>query len=158
PDYTGVPPRQGVEGGNVRALEGTIVTIRARTNQPARSGHLDLGALGTARLTVAPSEPNELIGRFKVDQNGSYTIKFETTEGKLNPEPVVYDIEALPDRRPEVRFVHPEQEKTQDPANAQVGLALAASDDFGIGSARLHVTRRNEPVVPDRDLLEGLEP
>ena len=36
PEYTKIPPRTGVEGGNVEAIEGTIVTVHARTNEPAR--------------------------------------------------------------------------------------------------------------------------
>jgi hypothetical protein len=43
PAYTGVAERLGVDGGSVSAIEGTIVTVHARTNQPARSGKLDLG-------------------------------------------------------------------------------------------------------------------
>ncbi|WP_158633438.1 DUF4175 family protein, partial [Tautonia sociabilis] len=158
PDYTGVPRRAGVEGGNIRALEGTIVTIRARTNLPARGGHLDLDEMGTARLVASPSDPQELTGRFKLERNGSYTIKFETTEGQLNPEPVIYDIEALPDRRPEVRFTSPAQERAEVPANARIGLSLSASDDFGLDSVRLVVQRAKQDVIPERDLTEGREP
>ncbi|WP_169976516.1 DUF4175 family protein [Tautonia rosea] len=157
PDYTSVPDREGVEGGNIRALEGTMVTVRATTNQPARNGNLDLGALGTSRLVVSRDNPQELTGRFKVEENGSYSIKFETTEGQLNPEPVVYDIEALPDRVPEVRFIQPEPERIEVPSNSRIALALTASDDFGLSSATLHLEREGAAILDPQDLLEGKE-
>src|SRR5205807_2307690 len=37
PPYTGTPKRTQVEGGNVEAIEGTIVTVHAQTNQAARA-------------------------------------------------------------------------------------------------------------------------
>ena len=41
PAYTGVPPRKDVEGGEIEAIEGTRVTVRARTNEPAVSAYFD---------------------------------------------------------------------------------------------------------------------
>ena len=38
PDYTQVPPRKDIEGGNVEAIEDTKVTVHATTNEPARAG------------------------------------------------------------------------------------------------------------------------
>ncbi|MEO6810127.1 MAG: hypothetical protein ABI353_13520, partial [Isosphaeraceae bacterium] len=58
PTYTGFPDRQGDEGGNIDAIEGTRVTIRARTNQPARSAKLDFGKLADpVRMEINPDDP-----------------------------------------------------------------------------------------------------
>ena len=158
PAYTGVAPRNGLEGGNVRALEGSIVTVRGRTNQPAQTGFLDLKPAGRSRLTISTSEPREVMGRFKVTGNGTYTIKFTTVAGKKNPEPVVFDVESIPDLPPEAAFNTPVNDPTQVPQNARIELGLDASDDFGLGSARLTVMKGNQAIIDGRDLLEGLEP
>ncbi len=42
PSYTQVPPRTGIEGGTVEAIEGTEVTVHATTNMPASLATLDI--------------------------------------------------------------------------------------------------------------------
>ena len=69
PAYTGVPRRAGVEGGNVEAIEGTMVTVHARTNLPAASGQVDFDAkskIPSLSLDASSSEPTTLTGRFRV--------------------------------------------------------------------------------------------
>src|SRR5699024_7142168 len=97
PDYTGVPDRKGIEGGNVEAIEGTRVAVHATTNEPAQAGTLDLTADNAAPMTVSPEDAHQLTGQFVVRKSGTYTIKFRTTGNQLNPNPVVYDIHAITD-------------------------------------------------------------
>ena len=49
-------------------------------------------------MEVASNDTKVLTGRFKVKDNGNYTIKFRSTGGQLTPSPVVYEIIAIPDR------------------------------------------------------------
>ncbi len=43
PKYTKLPPRTNVEGGMIEAIEGTKVTIHAKTNMPAAMANLEPG-------------------------------------------------------------------------------------------------------------------
>ena len=124
PAYTGLARRVGIEGGHVEAIEGTLVTVRARTNQPARSGSLKFTKTAPAPMEVATSDPTELVGKFKVADSESYKIEFTNTGGQANPEPVVYSIEALRDRAPTARFLRPDQPVIKVPSNVKVPLVM----------------------------------
>ncbi|MBX6313072.1 MAG: hypothetical protein IRY99_09195, partial [Isosphaeraceae bacterium] len=156
PAYTKPAGPVHVDGGNVDALEGTLVTIRARTNQAARSGSLRDGKtkeiLGPP-MTVSESNPYELIGQFRVKESGTYFIDFLTTSGRRNPEPAIYDIHAQKDLVPEVKFVRPEP-SIRRPANAAVALQMVASDDFGLKEATLTVRRDGKDLRPPVNYLE----
>ncbi len=121
PDYTKVEPRLNVEGGHVEAIEGTEVTVHAKTNMPASMATLNIVNDEAAAMEIASDDPTVLTGKFKVEKSGTYTIKFRTTGGQLNPNPVVYEIFAIPDRPPD-RTIHPAGPADhQSPREHQVG-------------------------------------
>ena len=95
-----------------------------------------------------------LTGKFKVKENGSYTIQFRTTGGQLNPSPVNYDIIAIPDRPPTAKFLQPEKPDLKVPANVKVDLVMTGTDDHGVKDATLLVKLGNE-VLRSKNVLEG---
>ena len=158
PDYTKVESRLNVEGGNVEAIEQTEVTVHAKTNMPASTATLDSVIFDTpVTMTVAPDDPTLLNGKFLVAKSGTYAVKFRTTGGQLNPNPVVYDIFAIPDRPPTAQFIQPDQPTIKVPANVKVDLDMKGTDDHGVKDATLHVTLGNESLV-SKNLLEGQSP
>ena len=158
PGYVKLPRRVAVPDGNVEAIEGTIVTVHARTNQEARSGDIDLTApKQLVPMTVGTSDPYLLEGKFLVAKSGSYTIKFTTTGGQPNPDPVVYDVRALPDNPPTAKFLQPEQPSIKLPNNVRVPLVVAANDDFGVKDVTLHVQHGAE-ILRSLNLLEDKPP
>jgi hypothetical protein len=158
PPYTKVPRRANIEGGNVEAIEGTRVTVHATTNMPAQMASMNI----TSSDQVAPMEVSseggtDLTGQFNVTKTGTYTINFRTQGGQLNPNPVVYDIVAIPDRAPTARFVQPDRPDIKVPANVKVNLAMVGSDDHGVKDATLHVRLGNNKLV-SKNMLEGVAP
>ena len=97
-----------------------------------------------------------MTGRFLVESDGSYTIKFQNTGGQMNPDPVVYDIHAIKDLVPTVKFVSPEP-RIKAPSNGKVALKIEAGDDYGVKSLNLNVNQGTEGLV-SRDLLENKAP
>jgi hypothetical protein len=156
PKYTGVAPRLGVDGGAVDAIEKTIITVHATTNQPVGSAQIDMGKQGVLPMDVDSKEPTSLLGKFQVELDGSYTIKFKTTGGQMNPDPVVYDIRAIKDLPPTVRFVSPEP-RIKLPSNGKVALKVEAGDDYGVKALNLNVIQGSEGLV-SRDILENRKP
>jgi hypothetical protein len=159
PVYTGVPARLGVEGGSVTAIEGTEVTVHARTNQPIQKAILDFGKQTNDRnevSKVSPTDPQSLTDQFTVTTDGSYSIKFQNSGGQWNPEPVLYDIRAIKDLPPTVRFVSPEP-RIKMPSNGKVVLKIEAGDDFGVKSLNLNVFQGTEQLVSD-DLFSNKTP
>ena len=99
-------------------------------------------------MEVAADDPTVLTGKFKVAKSGTYKINFRTTGNQLNPNPVIYDIIAIPDRPPTARFVQPDKPSISVPANVTVDLVMTGNDDHGVKDATLHVTMGNESSFP----------
>ncbi|MDX2035948.1 MAG: hypothetical protein SFX72_04805, partial [Isosphaeraceae bacterium] len=156
PDYTKVPDRKAVESGHVDAVEGTLVTVRADTNQPPASGILDLGKVGQFPMHRVEGAEKRLEGQFRVTADGSYTVKFTTADGQKNPDPVVYEIRVRKDNPPTVKFLRPAA-VVKIPANAKVAIVAEATDDFGVRDALLNVRLGNENLISD-NLLQGKPP
>src|SRR5262249_16998620 len=152
PPYTGFAPRTGIPDGNIEALEGTLVTVRAHTNQPAVSGNLIFTKDNQARMSVESNDEHLLTGQFRVSESGTDTIHFKTTGGQLNPAPVVYDITAHKANAPTAKFLRPEP-TTKAPSNAKVGIQMEATDDFGVKEMTLHVRQANEILRPATNYL-----
>jgi serine/threonine protein kinase len=156
PDYTGVPPRFGVDGGEIDAIEKTIVTVHARTNQPVARAYLDLGRGMQPMMEVGGEDSQDLTGKIEVLTDGSYTIKFGTTGGQKNPDPVVYDIRAIKDQVPTVKIVAPKP-RIKVPSNAKVAINFEAGDDHGVKVINLNVIEGSEGLV-SHDILENKKP
>jgi len=157
PDYTNVPPQTNMEGGAVEAIEGTTVTVHATTNMEASLAHIDIANHEPAPMEVASDDPKVLTGKFNVVKSGTYKITFRTTGNQLNPNPVSYDIIAIPDRPPTARFTQPDKPSIAVPANVTVDLVMTGNDDHGVKDATLHVTMGSDKLV-SKNLLEGQPP
>src|SRR5262249_9647006 len=93
PEYTALAKKTGISGGNIEALEGTIFTVHAKTNEPVRKAWLEF-TRPTAQLakpggkanepeiipaTISETDSHEVSAIHKVTSSGQYKIKFETT-------------------------------------------------------------------------------
>ena len=160
PKYTKLPPRTGVEGGMIEAIEGTTVTIHARTNMPAAMATLNLAGDTAVQMDIDPDDATILTGEFKVKPPGktpTYTINFRTIGGQHNPSPVTYDILSIADRPPTARLIQPDKPAIKVPANVKVDLVATGNDDHGVKQANLTVLA-NDAHLFTKDMLEGLEP
>ncbi len=158
PSYTRIDGRKDIEGGEVEAIEGTKVTVHARTNMPAKRATINFATpdVQPAILEVLESDPTQLTGKFTVAKSGTYHIDFRTVRDQVNPSPVNYDIIAITDKPPTARFVLPAQPTVKVPANVKVDLQMTGSDDHGVKEATLHVQQGKE-IPSSKDMLEGRE-
>ena len=144
PDYTGMEPREQ-PGGDIRDLEGTLVTIRATANDQIGRADIEIDADSRKRIRMAAAG-SRATGEFTLslspdDPDGTeyrsaYQLRFvEATSGKNreNPEPIRHRIEVIADRLPEIRFVDPPPEDSQLSVNAALTLNILAEDpDFAL--------------------------
>jgi serine/threonine protein kinase len=156
PPYTNVAARTNIEGGRVEAIAGTTVTVHATTNMPVLVAHLDLEMPNASQepLFVSAADPTALSGTFVVKESGRYFIRFRNNSNQPNPDPVPYDIIAIPDRAPTARFLEPEYVRLRVPANSDLDLVMAGADDHGIKEATLVVTVGNQVLI-SKNVLEG---
>lgn len=141
PDYTApiLQDRRVDGGGDIRAVEGTQVTIRCRANQPIGRASIDFGCDGKTDYTMRVRDDRavyqfvlEFADRANlVPKHASYQIKFYNRQGRDNPTPVQHAIEVLPDLPPEVSLDRPAETHIEVPEDEAVDFRATARDaDF----------------------------
>jgi hypothetical protein len=160
PDYTGFVDRH-VEGiGDIRAIEGTRVTIQARANGPIKAAEVDFDADGRPDLKMTGQEDEarasfvlELREDRQTPRHASYVLRFTNTEGRSNREPVKSPIAVEPDLSPEAAILRPQEKAIDLPLNGTVTIEAEARDpDFALAGVRLHGEVAGRPIL-DEPLL-----
>lgn len=134
PAYTGMPAEHIKEGGDVAAVVGTTVTIRATITRPVRGGTLAFDN-GT-KVPLTAGADGRLSATFAVKTTGFYRVDLVAIDGANIPGSVQYAVEALPDRPPTARIAEPGRD-TKVSSVEEVTVAVAASDDYGVESLQL---------------------
>ena len=181
PGYTKLPKRVVERQGDVKAVEGTRVTIRARTNQPilaavlefdpppqdaeatAASGSSLRGPLATSphRIEMQSREQEawcsfvcEMDEQRQEPKHRTYQLRFSTPDGHRNPQPVLHRLEVLRDLPPEVEILTPTQDRVEIPEDGWQKIEVRAMDpDFGLTAIRLEAVAAGRQVLK-RDLLQ----
>lgn len=159
PRYTGLPMETIEEAGDLAVLDGSAVTIRARTTGPTRAAFLVLR--GSAPIPMTRDPDGRYSGQFRVAGDGFYRIELETGDGRRYPGSLEFAIDALADRPPVVRFAEPGRD-TRVTSVEEVAARIEAADDFGVRTLTLHlsvnggleqlVTIVDSTVVPRREV------
>src|SRR5579871_1819731 len=135
PAYTSLAPRQ-IPGssGEVLALPGTVVAVRARPLVPARAGTLYLEDGDGKVLASRPAtvESGTLAADFVVDQPGGWRVAVEPPSGRAVREPAAHRIDVETDRAPRVELAAPADD-LEVPGARKIELQWAADDDYGVG-------------------------
>lgn len=166
PDYTGYLDQQNVPLGDLRGIEGTTVTIHARSNEPIEEAHLDFEADGRRDLALTHSDQTAKVA-FKLalrpdrrtPKHSSYALRLTAAGGRQNRNPAQHSIEVLADQSPEVELLAPRP----DPRNAvrdvrlneTVTIELEARDpDFALSEVMVLGEVDGRRVLEEK-LLEG---
>jgi hypothetical protein len=134
PAYTGLPVERIEEGGDVAAVRGTTVTVRAHLTMPVRSGTIQLD--GRTAIPLKPDSTGRMVGSFRVTGNGFYRINLVAEDGTSVPGTMQYVIEALEDHGPTIRIEQPGRD-TKVTSLEEVAVAVRASDDYGVQGLEL---------------------
>ncbi len=161
PTYTGDPPKVVENVGDLFGLEGTEVTIEALANHPIQTANVDFDADGTidekmnvdgkratVTFTLALREDR------RTPWHLGYVLRYTTTAGRANEDPVQHGIDVTPDYLPEVSIAKPEEAELAVRVNDVVPISVEARDpDFALqhvglrgavrGSEALHVDLLN---------------
>jgi hypothetical protein len=178
--YVGSKPEMevGRTHANLKAVQGTRVTLVAHTNRPVKQGNLE-GAPGQHLPESLPRpDPQALTFSFVLERDaasdapafvsgpsrvllereatfGKYRIRFEAADGQGNLDPVPYTAEVTTDQPPKVVLEKPTA--TRVPANGVLPLKGRATDDHGLTRMTLRrvvsdgKSTRLLPPVPYRE-------
>ncbi len=161
PAYTGLADQTLERQGDLRAIEGTVVTIYATANTEIKSGtaQIDLGCTGRHGVEMT-AEGRTAVGHFTLRLNpedpaqaeyDSYQIRFTDRQGHENLRPIRNHIDVIRDLPPEVQLVEPQNEEVQVPEDGQVAIKVRAEDpDFALRRVVVRAVRddRSLPIPP----------
>lgn len=163
PPYTGLPHRTVKGQGDIKALEGTKVTIHSTANLPIKDANIDLGCTGLQPLTMkhsgkhasgdftlalSPTQDSTQSWRPLYDRYQLFFTDsaFNGDDRKIQQHPIQYRIDVDRDYPPEIRIDEPRDETAAVPENGQVRIQVHASDDFGLRKVAIHAERNGQPL------------
>lgn len=136
PAYTGWPARDE-DGPTVRALRGSRVTLRLKTNAAAIAWAEEGGAEQTLATGAGTAEVSLLLDR-------SRSLRFVAVPSLLKHTQStavrLIRLEALPDRPPDVALDAPAADRTFHSLPPAFPIRASARDDVGVASLSLHYT------------------
>ncbi|MBN1394623.1 MAG: hypothetical protein JW959_06340 [Pirellulales bacterium] len=168
PGYTGLADLAVDGGADLRAIEGTKVTIHATANAEIKPGsaEIDLGCTGRGGVRMS-SEKYSAEGDvgLRLNSDGAppfdcYQLRFSDLNGNENLHPARHGIEVVRDLPPEAKIVEPQQERIAVPENGRLTIRVRAADpDFALRRVLLKAVRADDDrglSIPP--LLERLRP
>ncbi len=155
PAYTGLLAQRVEQQGDVKAIEGTQVTIHAVANEPIASAYIDFDADATLdqRMQVdgvnARATFTAALGPDRVQPaHRSYQLNFKNQAGQQNLQPVRHQIEVTRNLAPEIQFVSPKNDEIDLPVNGAVDLEIVANDpDFALRRIKLSTASEKRPLA-----------
>jgi len=157
PAYTGLADRTIKGQGDIKALEGTRVTIHATANMEIKDARIDLGCSGLRRVSMA-HKGMQATGVFTLEldpekpgkaRHEQYQIFFTDSEGRNARHEIRYEIDVDPDLKPDVEIVEPKQEDVAVAATGRLRIVVHASDpDFALRHVSLHAEQSGKELPP----------
>jgi hypothetical protein len=145
PAYTGRKP-EVVQGGNLQVIEGSAVELKIALDHAPTSAELVVEVPGEAAMQVPLRNLGDakLEGRLPtVTKNVQFRINAVDAEGmKLEVDP--FRIKVIPDQKPTLSFVRPEDSLAVTPTT-EVPIEVEAGDDFGLSQVGITYKVGNGP-------------
>lgn len=145
PPYTGFVDNSIDGVGDIRAIEGTRVTVHARANGQICEANVDFDADGRPDLKMASADQQAqaafdlaLRDDRQTPTHASYVLRFTNDEGRTNRIPVKHSINVEPDLVPEAEIRQPREKLRDVRLDEQVTIEVEARDpDFALQAVRL---------------------
>jgi hypothetical protein len=139
PEFANLPDKTIADTRRVSAAEGSKLDMTFQLNKPVKSAKLVAKDGSTIPLNVEDGQPATRLSDFPITVSQTYELKLEDAEGRTNKVPAQLFVEALPNRRPELKFVTPRGDQRVSPIE-EITFRTEASDDFGISKYGLTYT------------------
>jgi len=131
PEYTQLPDKSVPDTRRVSAVEGTKLDVKFALNKPVQTAVLVAKDGQQIPLTVDSGKAEAALRDFPIRKSQSYEVKLTDAEGRTNKVPAQFIVDALPNRRPELKFAMPKGDRRVSPVE-EVGFRGEVWDDMGI--------------------------
>ena len=142
PAYTGLGVEKVEDGGDIAALPGTQVQVRATTTLQAAAGVIRIEGKPPVPLVVEPD--GHLSATITVERPGFYQIELQGPDGTMAVASPDYAIDVLSDRAPTISFSKPGRDTRVTPIE-EVFAEATAQDDYGIRNLELVYSVNGQP-------------
>ncbi len=128
PDYTNLKSEVKDENdGNITALVGSRIMVEAKANKNLEQALLVFSDGTKSEMKVRDKSAQ---GIYTIKKDDSYHIEIYDKNGVQNPDPIEYQIKAVPDEYPLVDVIYPGEDRDLD-ESMTMPLRIKATDDFG---------------------------
>ncbi|HEX5045612.1 MAG TPA: DUF4175 family protein [Gammaproteobacteria bacterium] len=131
PNWTHLEPQVVEPGSDIRAVEGTQVTVEVATDQPIEAPEL----VANGQRIAMQTEGNVNTATLEIDKDGQYFVStlFNGDSVKLTDD---YLITMTPDNKPVVKVLKPGRDWRASSVE-EVTVRVEASDDYGLDKLEL---------------------
>lgn len=149
PEYSRLPEQKVVEeNGDLRALQGTVISLEMETDQPVESGQIRIQpdkAKEPILPAVTATGPTSLHSEITLVESGTYRVHLVGLEtGFDNPFAPNYELKAEPDLIPRVTLERPGRDAIV-PSDELIALSGKAQDDLGLREVCQQIRVNNGP-------------
>ena len=138
PEYTKLPDKTVPDTRRIAAVEGTKVDFELQLNKPVKSATLVAKDGRTVPLSVASEKPEAALRDFALQTSGTYELRLTDADGRESKVPAQFAFEALPNRRPELKFAAPKGDQRVTSIQ-ELTFRAETWDDFGLARYGLSV-------------------
>jgi hypothetical protein len=142
PDYTGLPEAVRKDAsGEIQALTGTRVTVRAPLNRPVAKAAVKIGGQEVAgvNLTTDPAAPAvEWSTVLTSGLDSLWSMQLEDAEGIAN-RPVDLPIRSLADAPPAITLMTPVEERMELRPVEKLPLTYQIREDIGLSAVQIRI-------------------
>lgn len=159
PPYTQRDPQVLASASLVTVIEGSQVRLSCFVNKPLAFAELrDDKDESIIALSPSAENPLQYTAEWQPDKNRRWLLSLKDADGRQNVDRQEFQIDVVPNRRPELKPVFPGQDMRVSPLQ-EITLEAKASDDFGILETGLVIDPAGgEPItVPLTKALAGGE-
>jgi hypothetical protein len=130
PEYTHLRPvTRHLVDGMLKGYAGTFATLLLTSNRELAGGQL---RIGDRRIALRPTrEADTVEAEFTINAPGTFEAFVRDVDGRASKDKVSGRIAVIPDEKPRVTIVAPQQESLATP-RAQIPINVEAGDDLGV--------------------------
>ena len=151
PRYTGRKPEKINGDGNIVALKGSVVKIKAEASKTLKSAYIEF----PHKKIPLEIKGKNLFGKFKALKSTEYKFALFDSLGNKNRYPISYSVEVSEDEFPEIEILSPAKDIELGNENG-IPLVIKISDDYGFSKLVLKYKRTFTKFQDSDTTLHGI--
>jgi hypothetical protein len=134
PEFAKLPDKMIADTRRVSAVQGVTLDVAFQLNKPVQFAQLVAKDGSVVPLRVDAAKAVVELKDFPVSKSAVWELKLKDADGRANKLAATFSLDALPNRRPELKIVTPKGDQRVSPIE-EVAFRVDAWDDFGLRAA-----------------------